>query len=184
MEDSKIIELYWQRNEDAIKQTQDKYGRYCHSIAYNILCSDEDAKECVNDTYVKTWNSIPPTRPTRFSSFIGKITRNLALDRYDVSKAQKRDGGILESLDELAECIPDVQGGEIAADAELGEAINGFLAELSKRKRIIFMQRYWYCCSVKDIALNLGMSESNVKVTLMRTRNEFREYLTRKGINI
>ncbi len=184
MEDSKIIEMYWQRNEDAIKHTQDKYGRYCHSIAYNILCSDEDAKECVNDTYVKTWNAIPPARPTRFSAFIGKITRNLALDRYDAAKAQKRDGGISESLDELAECIPDAQGGEFTADGDLGEAINGFLAQLSKRKRIIFMQRYWYCCSVKDIALNLGMSESNVKVSLMRTRNDFREYLTRKGINI
>ena len=184
MEDSKIIELYWQRDEDAIRQTQEKYGRYCHSIAYNILCSDEDAEECVNDTYVKTWNAIPPTRPSKFSAFIGKITRNLALDRYDAAKAHKRDGGITEPLDELAECIPDLQGGETATDSELGEAINGFLAGLPKRKRIIFMQRYWYCCSVKDIALNLGMSESNVKVTLMRTRNEFREYLTRKGINI
>lgn len=184
MDDSKIIELYWQRNEAAISQTHEKYGRYCHSIAYNILYSNEDAEECVNDTYVKTWEAIPPARPTKFSAFIGKITRNLALDRYDESKAQKRDGGIIEALDELAECIPDPQSEEIADDGELGEAINGFLASLSKRKRIIFMKRYWYCCSVKDIACDLGMSESNVKVTLMRTRNDLREYLTRKGINI
>ena len=184
MEDSKIIELYWKRNEDAIRQTEKKYGRYCHSIAYNILFSNQDAEECVNDTYVRAWESIPPTRPNRFSAFIGRIIRNIALDRYDVAKAKKRDGGILEPLDELSECIPDPQSENVSTDTQLADAINGFLAGLSKRKRIIFMQRYWYCCPIKDIALRLRMSEINVKVTLMRTRNEFREYLTGKGINI
>ena len=184
MEDSKIIELYWQRNENAIRQTEIKYGRYCHSIAYNILCSNQDAEECVNDTYVSAWESIPPTRPNRFSAFIGRITRNIALDRYDAAKAKKRDGGVLEPLDELAECIPDPQSEDTSDNSVLAEAINGFLAGLSKRKRIIFMRRYWYCCSIKDIAMDMRMSEINVKVTLMRIRNEFREYLTGKGINI
>ena len=185
MEDSRIVELYWERAEEAITQTKNKYGRYCHSIAYNILYSDEDAEECVNDTYVKAWNAIPPQRPVRLSAFVGKITRNIALDRYDASVAQKRDSGTALVLDEIAECVPD--GGDadpVADEYILRDAINGFLCSLPQRTRIVFMRRYWYLCSVEEIARDLEMSESNVKVTLMRTRTKFKEYLTRKGINI
>ena len=183
MEDSKIIELYWQRSEDAISETQSKYGRYCHSIAYNILYSNEDAEECVNDTYVKAWDSIPPTRPKRLSAFIGRITRNLALDRYEARNAQKRGGEVALALDEIAECVPDTQG-EVSSDEALKEAINGFIGSLSARKRVIFLRRYWYAFSVADIAVSLGMSESNVKVTLMRIRTDFKEYLAGKGITV
>ena len=185
MEDSKIIELYWDRDEQAISETKNKYGRYCHSIAYNILHSNMDAEECVNDTYVKTWNTIPPSRPVKLCAFVGRITRNTALDRYDASLAQKRDGGTALVLDEMAECLPCAdETGNIAEEYVLKEAINGFLKSLPQRTRIVFMRRYWYLSSIEEIATDLEMSESNVKVTLMRTRTKFREYLTRKGINI
>lgn len=183
MEDSKIVELYWERSEDAISQTKSKYGRYCHSIAYNILHSDEDAEECVNDTYVRAWSAIPPQRPTKLSAFLGKITRNIALDRYDASTAKKRDGTVALVLDEIAECVPDTDIA-VADEYILKDTINGFLRSLPQRTRIVFMRRYWYLCSVEEIARDLDMSESNVKVTLMRTRTRFREYLVRKGINV
>ncbi len=183
MEDKTIVELYWQRNEDAVAVTQQKYGRYCHSIAYNILLSDEDAEECVNDTYLKVWNSIPPERPSLLKSFIGRITRNIALDRYDYNTAQKR-GGVSVALSELDECIPDVSDQNTADDYALRKAINGFLASLPARTRTVFMQRYFYACSVKQIAQSLGMTEVNVKVTLLRARAKLKAHLEKEGICI
>jgi RNA polymerase sigma-70 factor (ECF subfamily) len=184
MDDRAIIELYNKRDENAIGETQRKYGRYCHTIAYNILRSDEDSEECVNDTYLKVWNSIPPKAPQRFCAFIGKITRNTALDRYAQRSAQKRDAGVELALDELSECISSEMTGDVSDEIALKTAINGFLASLPRRTRIIFMRRYFYLLSVKEIAEGLSMSESNVKVTLMRTREKFREHLENEGIVI
>lgn len=184
MDDRVIIELYNKRDENAIGETQKKYGRYCHSIAYNILRSNEDSEECVNDTYLKVWNAIPPKVPQIFSAFIGRITRNTALDRYEKNRAQKRDAGIELALDELSECISSEMTGECSDDFVLKNAVNGFLASLPKRTRIIFMRRYFYLLSINEIAEGLSMSESNVKVTLMRTREKFREYLENEGIVI
>lgn len=184
MDDRAIIELYNKRDENAIGETQKKYGRYCHYIAYSILHSDEDSEECVNDTYMKVWNSIPPRSPERFSAFIGKITRNTALDRYAQNRAQKRDAGVELALDELSECISDSADEEMTEELILKDAINRFLASLPKRTRIIFMRRYFYLLSIKEIAEGLGISESNVKVTLLRTREKMREYLEKEGIVI
>lgn len=184
MDDIRIVELYWERSEEAIAQTQEKYGRYCHSIAYNVLNSDEDAEECVNDTYIRAWESIPPSRPSKLSAYLGRITRNLALDRYDRDRAQKRAGAVELALDELGECIADNSEDADVSESVLGEAINGFLRTLGKRARIVFVKRYWYLYSIEDIAHQMDMSESNVKVTLLRARRKFKEYLEKEGIVI
>ena len=183
MDDQKIVDLYWERSESAIKETQKKYGRYCHSIAYAILHSNEDAEECVNDTYLRAWGAIPPAKPSRLATFLGKITRNLALDRYGYNKAKKRNGGIEAVIDEYYECIPS---GEFSIEDELilKNLINGFLESLDSHTRIIFLQRYWYTCGVQEIAENMGMTENNVSVTLHRTRNKFKAYLEKEGINV
>ncbi len=182
MDDKAIVDLYWERSETAISETQTKYGKYCRYIAYNILNSAEDAEECENDTYLRAWETIPPKRPDCLRAFLGKICRNLALDRYDYKKAAKRSDVTDNVLRELNDCVPD--GGSVSEDYILKEAINGFLGSLPTRMRIIFMRRYWYLCSVKDIALSLGMSESNVKVTLLRARNRLKAYLEKEGIQI
>lgn len=160
VEDKKIVELYWERSETAIIETQKRYGRYCHYIAYNILYSHEDAEECVNDTYIKTWNALPPHRPERLTAFLGKITRNMALDRYLSDRTKKRGGGQTEAvLDELAECVPDEKSSSCMADElALREAINGFLGLLPAQKRMIFLRRYWYMSSVKEIAEDYGLT--------------------------
>ena len=185
MEDGRIVELYWERNEDAIAETQKQYGKYCHSIANNVLHSDEDAEECVNDTYVRAWNSMPPQRPVRLSSFLGKITRNLALDRYLFDRAKKRARSTDLILDEIEECIPDPDTATpLAEEIALKDAINGFLASLPKKNRMVFLRRYWYLSSVKEIAADYDMTESNVKVMLHRTRQAFKTHLEKEGIAI
>ena len=185
MEDQRIVELYWERSEDAITETQKKYGRYCHIIAYNILYSDEDAEECVNDTYLKAWDAMPPHKPERLSTFLGKITRNLALDRYSRSRAQKRVAvGTELILGELEECIPDAGAADVSEEMILRDAINGFLGSLPKQTRILFLRRYWYLCSIKEIARDFAMTENRVKVTLLRTRTKFKAYLEKEGIVI
>ena len=183
MEDEKIVNLYLERSETAISETQKKYGRYCFTVAYNVLYSKEDAEECVNDTFEKAWNSIPPQKPRIFSAFLGAITRNLALDRYEQSHAKKRYSPAETALEELGECIPAAEdGADISDTLALKDAINGFLASLNEQPRVIFMHRYWYLCSIKDIAKSLGLTESNVKVSLMRTRLMFKTYLEQQGI--
>lgn len=185
MDDLKIIDLFFKRDEEALKQTEQKYGRYCHYIAYNILESDHDSEECVNDTYLKVWNAIPPKRPDSLKAFIGTIVRNLALDRYDKKRAKKRSEALELVFDELSECIPDGSGDDLLVeDIALKKALNDFLESLEKSKRIIFMQRYWYLSSVKDIAARLGLSENNVKITLLRLRARFKKYLEKEGIVI
>lgn len=184
MDDKNIVELFWARSEDALRETQSKYGKYCTAIAHNVLDSHEDAEECVNDAYLRLWNAIPPAKPSSLKAFLGKIVRNLALDRYNASKAAKRFNSSVElALYELEECLPSTDA-PLADEYALRAAINGFLAELPAKTRIIFMRRYWYLCSVKEIAESMRMSESNVKVTLLRTRQKFKEYLEKEGIGI
>lgn len=185
MEDQKIVDLYWERSEAAISETQKKYGRYCHYIAYHILYSDEDAEECVNDTYIKAWNAMPPHRPQMLSAFLGKIARNTALDRCHYEHAKKRSKEMTLVLDEMGQCIPtEKDGGSMADELALKEAINGFMRSLKPQTRMIFVRRYWYLSSVKEIAKDFELSVSNVKIILLRTRNKFKEYLEQEGIEI
>ncbi len=181
MEDSQIVDLYWQRSEDAINETRNKYGKYCRYIAKRILEIEQDAEECENDAYMKAWQAMPPHRPESLRTFLGKLVRRLALDRYSYNTAQKRDSRMVVCLEELQECIPS-SSTDASEEEALRSAINGFLESLSENARIMFLRRYWYMCSVKEIAKSMDMSESNVKVTLMRTRNRFKEYLESEGI--
>lgn len=145
MEDREIVNLYWERNSNAIKETASKYGGYCKAIAKNILGNNEDAEECVNDTYLNTWNSIPPNRPNVLSTYLGKITRNLSFDRFRQRHADKRGGGEIELvLDELGECVSGADSVEQEVEKkELIRAINSFLDTLSQEKCNIFLCRYW-----------------------------------------
>ena len=181
MEDQKIVSLYWERNEDAIVETHKKYGKYCYVIAYNILHSHEDSEECVNDTWNGAWNAMPPEKPTKLQGFLARITRNIAIDRYRYDYAQKRGAEIDSAIDEYWECIPN-KDAPIDEELALKEAINSFLAKLDTRERIIFMRRYWYSMSVKDIADGMELSETHVSVILHRTRRKFKDHLTKEGI--
>ena len=181
--DEEIVNLYFDRSEEAIAACQIKYGKSCHTVAYNILRSDEDAEECVNDTWLRAWNSIPPERPTRLGAWLSTVTRRLALTRYEKKTAAKRNGGMEASLEELSECVT-AGSLTIADEVALSEAINGFLASLPTRTRMIFMRKYWYMDSIADIAKALGMGESAVKVTLHRTREKFRKHLAKEGITV
>lgn len=184
MDDQQILKLYNERSEAAISETAAKYGRYCHTIAYNILCNEEDTEECVNDTYLKAWKSIPPQVPNKLSAFLGKITRNLALDKYRFYNSAKRGGGQTAlALEELLECVPAVDSTEHAvSDKLLVEVLNRFLEELPLEKRRIFMKRYWYLQSIQKIAGELAISESKVKMTLLRTRSKLKQTLEKEGI--
>ena len=181
MEDERIVFLYWERDENAIRETEIKYGRYCHAIAYHILDSHEDAEECVNDTWNGAWNAMPPEKPTRLSSFLARITRNIAIDRYRHNNAQKRTAEVEVAMEEYWERIPN---GEASVEDMLAlkQAINGFLARLDARSRVIFMRRYWYSMPIKAIADSMRLSESHVSVILHRTRSKFKDYLTKEGI--
>ena len=182
MDDSGIIALYWERSDRAIAETANKYGAYCHTIADAILPSREDAEECVNDTWLRAWNAIPPHKPERLQTFLGKITRNLALNRWEKERAQKR--GVGQSsliLDELAECVGSGED-RIADELHFREVLNRFLAGLPARTRKIFVRRYWYMSPVKEIAADYGISESKVAVTLFRTRNQLKAVLEKEEI--
>lgn len=183
MEDGKIIELYYQRRQTAIAETDRKYGQLCRDTACNILSNREDSEECVSDTYHKAWQAIPPEKPARLQAFLGRITRNLALDRYSYYTAQKRNAHLETAMDEYWQCIPD---GEMALDDALAlrQSINGFLASLDKKSRVIFLRRYYYVCPVKEIARSMGLTESYVSVSLHRTRNKFKEYLQKEGMSV
>lgn len=186
MDDNKIVGLYWERSEQAIAETSTKYGRYCNYIAYNILQNYEDADECVNDTYIKAWHSMPPHRPNRLSTFLGKITRNLSLNRYEKNTAQKRGSGRIPLvLDELQECIPSCSSVEKSIDdIILQDTLNKFLSEMAKKNRIIFMQRYWYIYSIKEIATEHKFSDGKVKMMLLRARNDLKLFLEKEGIEL
>ena len=181
MEDEKIVELYWERNENAIRETEIKYGKYCYAVAYNILHSHEDSAECVNDTWHGAWNAIPPEKPRKLQIFLARITRNIAIDRYRHDSAQKRAMETESVIDEYWECIPSE---DIPLEDELAlkQAINGFLASLDTRTRIIFMRRYWYAMSAADIADGMRLSENYVNVILHRTRQKFKDHLIKEGL--
>lgn len=185
MEDKKIVELYWLRSEAAISETEKKYGRYCHYIAYQILSSDEDAKEVVNDTYMKVWNTIPPERPDILKSYVGMITRQLALDEFKKQHAKKRGGQVGNVLDELSECIPDNDSGaDIGDSVALTDALNRFMWLLPERSRNIFVRRYFYMSSVAEIAKDFSMKESNVTMHLLRTRKKLEQFLKKEGFDL
>lgn len=186
MKDREIIELYWMRNEGAITATAEKYGNYCHTIAYNILRSKEDAEECANDTYLGAWNSIPPQRPSRLSIYLGKIARNLALNRYKSYTAEKRGRGQVELvLSELeASVSAEANVEKTFEEKELVAAIDRFLYAKPKLNRNIFIRRYWYLDAIREIADTYGMSESKVSSLLFRMRNELRIFLEKEGITL
>lgn len=186
MDDVKIVQLYWDRNEQAIPVTANKYGNYCTSIAINILGNREDAEECVNDTYMNAWNSMPPHRPNILSAFLGKIVRNLSIKRYKHNTADKRGGGqTTVVLDEIAEFVSDTDSVEKEIDhRELVKAIDSFLDRLPTDKRSIFVCRYWYFDSVSDIANRFVMTENNVSVTLNRLRLKLHNYLLERGFEL
>lgn len=183
MDDASIVQLFWDRSEKALKEVAAKYGRFCHKIALNILGISEDAEECVNDTYLSAWNSMPPKRPQVLPPYLGRITKNHALNLYNKKHAEKRGGGNLALVfDELDEVL----SGSETADSELFRKellslINGFLSDLPKDKRQIFICRYWYADSVKDIAERMHMTENNVSVSLNRMRSGLRKKLEEGG---
>lgn len=186
MEDLKIIELFFERKEYAIAETERKYGRYLSKIAYNILFDKEDSEECVNDTYMKAWNAIPPRRPKILSTFLAKITRRLAIDIFRKKNAEKRGKSeFASSLSELDECIPDNFSAEKEFEYNLlSENINSFLASLSKENRDIFVCRYFYSDSIKEIASFFGTSESKIKSSLFRSRKILKEQLLKEGFDL
>ena len=185
MNDDEIVNLYFKRDETAISVTADKYGGYCYSIAKNILGDFEDAKECVNDTYFKAWNSIPPHKPKMLSTYLGKITRNLSFNLYKKNKADKRGGSQIPLvLDELQELVSGSNSFDEINALELEEAINLFLTTISLEKRKIFVCRYWYADSIKDIAKRFEITESKVSVTLNRLRKNLHNYLNERGFEL
>ena len=179
MPDSKIVELFWQRREDAVAETQTKYGGMFYSISYGVLRCREDAEECVNDTYVKLWNSIPPDQPDDLGAFGCRIARNTALNRLKAASAEKRSHSEV-IYDELSECIPsdDV---DIADKLALSQAISRFLSSIPPRKRIMFVRRYFYMDTTRDIAKLLHVPDATVRMTLSRMRKNFRQFLEKEG---
>lgn len=186
MEDSKIIDLYFQRNEEAISQTAAKYGSYCFSIARSVLHDPEDAREAVNDSYLGMWNAIPPHVPVSFSGFLGKITRRISVTRYLAARAEKRGGGEPELvLEELAGCVPAPIGLEQMVEGrELERLLVRFVRELPDTERRIFVLRYWHCIPIRDIGQRFGFTTAKVKSMLHRTRGKLKEQLSREGITL
>ena len=182
MEDDRIIELYFGRDEQAIRHTADKYGAYCTAVSMSILHSEPDAEECVNDTYLKTWNSIPPTRPHSLKLFLARIVRNLSINRHRALHSDKRNRDLEVSLSELESCFP-VPDGENRG-SELSELLNEFLGTQTPTDRKIFVQRYWYNLPAAEISEEHDISENAVWVKLHRTRERLREFLTERGYKL
>lgn len=184
MEDMQIVDLYFDRSEQAIDETASKYGKYLFSIAYNILSNNRDSEEAVNDTYLGAWNSIPPHRPQRLSTYLGKITRRISLEKWKHYRAQKRGGGEVPiALEELSECIPGKETPEQTTELkELTQTINLFLKTLPETEQKVFVCRYWYLTPVKIIARQFGFSESKVKSMLSRTRGKLKTHLAKEGM--
>lgn len=184
MQDTEIIQLYFDRSEDAISRTAEKYGAYCHTIANNILQNPQDSEECVNDTWWKAWEAMPPQRPAQLSAFLGRITRNLSLDRYRHRTARMRQGGELAiALEELEECVTAGDDSDNRDDAlVLTDVLNRFLAGLPGERRRIFLRRYWYFSSIREIARDYGLTESKVKMSLLRSREQLKNILEKEGI--
>lgn len=185
MEDSQIVELYWQRNETAITHTQQKYGRYLGKIAFQILNDREDSQESVNDTYLAAWNAMPPHRPSVLSTYLGKLTRRISIDLFRKKSAQKRGAGEYQkSLEELGDLAGGTTPQEAVDSQLLGDAIAGFLRTVSSEARHTFIGRYYYLDSVKEIAAYCHISEAKVKILLHRTRLALRTYLEDEGYTL
>ncbi len=186
MEDKEIISLYFARDESAITETSKKYGRMLYAIAGRILNNRTDCEECENDTYLAAWNKIPPRIPNSLSAFLGRIVRNIALDRYDYCTADKRNREFEVTLTELSDILPDSKHSpEMKYEtAEISACITAYLRGKSYPKRTVFVRRYWYCDSIAQIAADCGFTESKVKSMLMRMRKELKTYLERNEINI
>ena len=184
MEDSQILALYFARLENAIQETDRKYGRYCYRIAYSILASRQDSEESVNDTYLSAWNSIPPRKPTRLATYLGRLTRNISIDRWRGTNAQKRGGGEAAlALDELNQCVSGQPGIEEAmVQKEVIASLNRFLASLSEDERAVFLCRYWYVNSMEEIARKTSFSLGKVKSMLHRTRKKLAANLQKEGL--
>ena len=185
MEDQGIVELFFDRSEQAIVETDKKYGGYCYTIAYNILASREDSEESVSDTYFSAWNTIPPRKPTLLQAFLGKITRHISIDRWRKQSAQKRGGKeMILALEELGECV-DIRGMEAEITSrELTRVLNGFLANLSETERNVFLCRYWYMDTIETIAKITRFSQSKVTSMLHRTRGKLRKKLEEEGYRV
>ena len=178
MDDSQIVELYWQRSDRAIPETAAKYGAYCRRIACNILQSPEDAEECVNDVWLAAWNSIPPKRPEPLGAYLCRIARNLAVSKLRSETAQKRNGGFALVLDELSECIPSrIDLERELENRELLDAVHCFLSALDYDDRFLFVRRYWYADPVRDIAAAMGVRENRVSLRLFRLREKLQKQL-------
>ena len=184
MTDQDIVDLYWQRSEQAIPETEEVYGAYCHTVAYNLLRSPEDAEESVNDTWLAAWNTMPPTRPGSLRAFLGKLTRNIAVTRLRRKGSLKRGGGTAAlALEELSECLPGDFDLERRVEArELLRCIDRFLAKLPERERVIFVGRYFYVLSPEELAERLNMKPAGVKTALFRTRAKLRKELEKEGM--
>ena len=183
MDDSEIIDLYWSRDESAIRETERKYGAYCRSIARNILSLREDQEECISDTWLKAWNVIPPQRPKLLKAFLGRIIRNLSLNRIRSQRAEKRGGNVqtlpLEELRELAGSNDDLL--DTLEQTRMAACITTFLRLLPLEKRKLFLLRYWYLESISDISTETGLSENKIRNDLYRTRKKLRQYLKKEG---
>lgn len=178
MEDNDIITLYWARNDQALTETSVKYGGICHAVAMGILHDRQDAEECVNDTWVRAWQTIPPQRPSIFKAFLCRITRNLSIDRYRQNQRRNANVELELVLDELAECLPDHE------EVGFGDTLNTFLDGMEPSDRKLFLGRYWYARPVKDIAKEYGLSADSVSVRLYRIRERLRGYLTERGYQL
>ena len=184
MEDSRILALYFARSEAAIQETDRKYGSYCYKIAYNILTNREDSEESVNDTYLSAWNSIPPRKPAKLSTYLGRLTRNISIDRWRGTNAKKRGGGeIILALDELNECVSGQPSAEeTMIQKEAVASLNRFLASLSEEERAVFLCRYWYVNSMEEIARKTGFSIGKIKSMLHRTRKRLSAILKEEDL--
>ena len=185
MEDSRIVELYWRRDEAAIGETERKYGALCRGVARNILGVDEDAEECVNDALHQAWNAIPPQRPDRLGAWLGKVTRNLALNLWNKNRAQKRYAGMTALLSELEDCVPATGGVERELeDQELSAAIDGWLRELSREDRVLFIRRYWYGVELRELAAERGISPNRLAQKMFRLRQSLKNALEKGGFSL
>ena len=184
MEDSKILELFFARNEDAIKYTDETYGRRLYYLADKIVQNGQDAEESVSDTYLKAWDSIPPHKPQYFFAYIARICRNFALDKLDWKNAAKRKAEIVSLTQEMESCVPDAVRDRTLEGKELGMILDSFLRTLSAENRMIFMRRYWFADTVAEIAVRYGISESAVRMRLNRTRDKLAIYLKQEGVHL
>lgn len=184
MDDAAIIALYWARSEEAISQTDAAYGRKLHVLADRVVQNYEDAQECVSDTYMRAWDTIPSQRPAHFFAYLAKICRNFALNRLDWKNAAKRKGEVVSLTAEMELCIPDKRAEQRMDAEELGRLLSAFLDGLTQESRLIFMRRYWFADSIEEIAARYNISQSKVKTRLHRTRGKLRVFLEKEGIRV